>query len=126
MNPNPYEPPRAHETPGYPQAGYANGYPNSGGDVVPVNRTMFILAAVGAWFASVYWAILTLLAVIGAAMGGGSFIQVILPCYLIAMYAIRGFQIVKGDPVAAQKIVLLHVVGAIFAVLNAAGAASNA
>ena len=118
MNPNPYEPPRSYEASANPAnyGGYAQaGYPQSG-VAARVSRTPFILAAVGAWAASGYWALLTLLTAISAAMGSGSFAGVIVPCYLIVMYAVRGFQIIKGDPGAAQRIILLHVVGAVFTV----------
>ena len=122
MNPNPYEPPRSYEAPGI-AVGYPQGYPASA-VTAPGSRTLFILAAVGAWFASVYWAVFTGLAAVGASMGSGSFISVILPCYLIVMYAVRGFQIIKGDPAAAQRIISLHVIGAVFAVVNVVTGAS--
>jgi hypothetical protein len=79
---------------------------------------MFVLAAVGAGLASVYWAALTLLLGFGAAAGAVSGAQLILPCFLIAIYAVRAFQIFKGDPAAARKILWLHGLGALMAVFR--------
>jgi hypothetical protein len=47
--------------------------------------------------------------------------QVILPCVLIVLYAVRGVQLWKGDPAAAQRILVLHAVGGILAVVQMAG-----
>ena len=107
MNPNPYEAPQAPGPPG----GYP--YPPAG---PPADRTMFVLAAVGAGLASAYWAGLTLLIGFSAASG----FQIILPIVLIVLYAVRGVQIFKGDRAAARRILWLHGFGAISAVLQIA------
>jgi hypothetical protein len=103
MNQNPYQPPAAYA----PSAAAAGG-----------NRGAFVLAAIGAWFAGVYWAAITLLIVLGMAMGSGSGLQLVLPCVLIGLYAVRGYQIFNGDPNAARRIIWLHGVGCIAAVLQ--------
>jgi hypothetical protein len=102
MNMNPYEPPRA--------AGFATA--------VNVNRTPFVLAAIGALLASLYWAGLTLLIGVGVAVGSASPLQVLLPCVLIALYLARGFQIWKGDVNAARRILWLHGFGGIMALVQ--------
>jgi hypothetical protein len=107
MNPNPYQPPAP-----YPAPPYA---------VPPTNRTPFLLAAVGAWLASAYWAVMTALLGLGAVMGSGSGTQIILPVVLIGLYAVRGFQILKGDPAAARRILWLHGIGAVAALVQAFG-----
>ena len=106
MNPNPYQPPNAQGP-----LPYAPGGP-------PPDRTMFVLAAVGAGLASAYWAGLTLLIGLGAAYGSVSGFQAILPIVLIVLYAVRGVQIFKGDPAAARRILWLHGIGAISAVIQ--------
>ena len=106
MAPNPYQPPQA-----------PFGYPQS---APPENRTMFVLAAIGAGLASVYWAGLTLLIGLGAAMGSASMVQVILPIVLIVLYAVRGLQIFKGDRAAARRILWLHGLGCIAAFMQIA------
>lgn len=98
---NPYEPPRAavvEET--RERAG---------------SRTTLLLAALGAWAASLYWAALTALIAFGAAMGSVSPTQVILPVVLIGLYAVRGFQIMKGQQRAIRSLMWLHGVGGVFA-----------
>jgi len=85
-----------------------------------MNRTPFILAGVGALLASVYWAGLTLLIGVGVASGSVSSMQVILPIVLIVLYALRGFQLFKGDPTAARRILWLHGVGGVMAVIQIA------
>ncbi len=103
--PNPYQPPAP-----YPASPYG----------APVtNRTPFVLAAVGAWLASAYWAVMTVLLGLGAALGSGSATQIIWPVVLIVLYAMRGFQIFKGDPNAARRILWLHGIGAVAALLQA-------
>jgi hypothetical protein len=107
MTPNPYDPPR------YDPAGPAPGI------AAPAyNRTPFILAAVGAGLASLYWAAMTLLIGLGAALGTGSGVQVILPIVLIVLYAVRGYQLFQGDPSAARRILWLHGVGGAAALLQ--------
>lgn len=107
-NPNPYQAPRPQAPFDYRQAG------------PPEDRTMFVLAAIGAGLASVYWAALTLLIGLGAALGSVSMFQVVLPIVLIVLYAVRGFQIFKGDRNAARRILWLHGLGGIAAIMQIA------
>ena len=86
----------------------------------PLNRTPFILAGVGAMLASLYWAALTLLIGFAAASGSGSTFRVIVPCILIALYAVRGYQLFKGDPAAARRVLWLHGIGGVMAVIQIA------
>lgn len=110
MNVNPYEPPRP------PPANFP--YPQN---VAPaVNRTPFVLAAVGAWCASGYWALMALFLGLGAMNGSGSGLGLILPLVLIVLYATRGVQIFKGDPSAVRRILWLHGLGALAATSQAA------
>ena len=113
-DPNPYAPP----TPPSPYAqgayGPAYGQPNPAAP----SRTMFILAGVGALATSAYWAVLALFIGIGAASGSASGLTVIMPIVLIALYAYRGVQLFKGDPSAASRLLWLHGVGGVMAVLN--------
>jgi hypothetical protein len=109
MNRNPYQAPQPPQAPGPP------GYPPG---AAAVNRTPFVLAAVGAGLASVYWAALTLLIGLGVALGSGSVTQVIVPGILIVLYAMRGWQIFKGDPNAARRILWLHGVGGVVAIMQ--------
>ncbi len=92
--------------------------PHLGPTPRPLDRTFPILGAVGAWLASGYWAVLTLLIGIGAASGAGSGMQVIIPCVLIGLYAWRGIQLFKGDPTAAKSLLWLHGMGAVMAVFQ--------
>ena len=103
MNPNPYQPP--------------GDYRPAGAGVATVNRTPFVLAAVGAWLAGAYWAAITLLLTFGVATGSVSAAQIILPCILIALYAMRGYQLFQGDPAAARRILWLHGVGGVAAIV---------
>ncbi|MEO7094948.1 MAG: hypothetical protein ABI175_16940 [Polyangiales bacterium] len=105
MSLNPYQAPDAYLTDGQPGAR---------------GRGMFVLAAIGAWLASVYWAGLTALLALGAAAGATSPLQIIMPCVLIVLYAFRGVQLYKGDAAAAQKIVVLHAIGGIMAIIQIA------
>jgi hypothetical protein len=84
----------------------------------PTSRRLFILAAIGAGLASVYWAALTVILGFGAASGSTSGVQVVLPCVLVVLYAMRGFKILKGDRAAARGILWLHGLGALMAVLR--------
>ncbi|MGD0527698.1 MAG: hypothetical protein ABSE49_21375 [Polyangiaceae bacterium] len=107
QGPNPYPPPAPYQASPYG---------------VPVaNRTPFVLAAAGAWLASAYWAVMTGLLGLGAMLGSGSVAQIILPVVLIGLYAMRGFQIFKGDPNAARRILWLHGIGAVAALIQALG-----
>ena len=103
MSPNPYNP---------PQSAY-------GVAEAAANRTPFILAAAGAWLASAYWAVLTLLIALGVSAGAGSATTLFLPCILIGLYAVRGYQLYRGDRRAASRILWLHGVGAVVAIFQA-------
>jgi hypothetical protein len=103
MTPNPYEPPRAAG----PTAAVATA-----------SRGPFVLAAVGAFLAGGYWALITLLLVAGVAAGSVSGAQIILPVILIALYIARGTQLLRGDPMAARRILWLHGVGGIAAIVQ--------
>ncbi len=83
-------------------------------------RTMITLAAVGAWIASAYWAVLTLLILFAASAGAVSYGQIIVPIILIGLYAMRGFQLFKGDATAAGSLLWLHAIGGIMAVIQMA------
>ena len=108
MTPNPYDPPQSHKQPAATLA-----VTGAAGD-----RKLFVLAAIGAGLASLYWAALTLLIGLGVAVGTGSPIQIILPCVLIALYATRGYQLFQGDPAAARRILWLHGIGGAAAFLQ--------
>lgn len=75
------------------------------------------LAAVGAFAAAAYWALLTLL--IG--ITGQSPLQMLIPFLLIALYAYRGYQLVKGNVVAAQGLIWLHGIGAVMTIIQLSG-----
>jgi len=109
MTPNPYQPPNP----------YAGAPPVASSGVAAVNRTPLVLAAVGAWLASLYWAALALLRGLFAAAGTGSGAMVIMPIVLIVLYAMRGFQVLQGDPAAARRLLWLHAFGALAALLLA-------
>jgi hypothetical protein len=111
MNQNPYEPPGQVAPPGY--------LPGAEGTAT-MNRGPFILAAIGAILASVYWAGLTLLIGFGVAFGSTSMAQIILPCVLIVLYAVRGYQLFMGDPLAARRILWLHGAGGVAAIVQMA------
>jgi hypothetical protein len=98
---NPYQPPD-------PQPGMAP------------SRTPFLLAGIGALAASAYWALYTGLVGLSVAGAGVSPVRMILPFVLIVLYAVRGFQIFKGDGRAATSILWLHGIGGIMAVINMA------
>ncbi len=108
MNQNPYQAPGLYAP---PAAAVAVGAPN---------RTLFILAGVGALLASGYWALMTLLLVAGMAAGTVSGTTLIFPVILIVLYALRGLQIIKGDVAATRRILWLHGVGAIAAIVQMA------
>jgi hypothetical protein len=107
VNQNPYDAPRADGPPWQAQGAMS----------ATTNRGPFILAAVGAWLASAYWAALTLLIGLGAAIGTTSPAQIVLPCVLIVLYAVRGLQLFKGDPNAARRILWLHGIGGLAAIV---------
>ena len=105
MNPNPYQAPSMFVS--SPQ-----------GPVAAPNRTLFILAGVGALLACAYWAGMTLLIGLGMATGTGSAVNLFFPVILIVLYAVRGLQILKGDVSATRRILWLHVVGGVAAVVQ--------
>jgi hypothetical protein len=105
MTPNPYDPPQH-----YKQPAAGPGVAGAAG-----NRNLFVLAAIGAGLASLYWAALTLLIGVGVAIGTGSPVQIVLPFVLIALYAVRGYQLFRGDPAAARRILWLHGIGGLAA-----------
>jgi hypothetical protein len=109
MTPNPYQPPNP----------YAGAPPGASPGVAVVNRTPFVLAGVGAWLASLYWAALALLRGLFAAAGAGSGALVVMPLILIVLYAVRGFQVMQGDVAAARRLLWLHGFGAMAALLLA-------
>gem|GEM_PF-6072742 len=97
VNSNPYEPPGLYEPPQQ-----------------PTSKTPFILAAIGAFAASLYWAGLTLLIGLSEASG----VQMVMPFVLVGLYAFRGFQVYSGDPAAAQRLLWLHGIGAAMTVFQ--------
>lgn len=84
------------------------------------SKTPFLLAAIGSALAALYWAGLTALIAFAATFGSVSGAQIILPCVLIALYGWRATQIYKGDPDAARKVLWLHGLGGITAVIQIA------
>lgn len=84
----------------------------------PPNRTPFIMAGVGAFAASAYWAILTLLLGFAALTNGASGAQVIMPVILIVLYAYRGVNVMRGDARSARSLLALHAIGGIFAAIQ--------
>jgi hypothetical protein len=82
---------------------------------------MLMLAGLGAGLASLYWAGMTLLILVGTLAGSTSVVQLILPVVLIGLYAARAFQMLRGDVGAARSIVFLHAFGGLMAVLSMAG-----
>jgi hypothetical protein len=107
MSPNPFEPPRAPAP--------TNDSPA---------RTYFVLASVGGFLAAGYWALLTALLGLGIAAGTISSTQIVLPAILIVLYIMRGAQILKGDVAATQRILWLHIVGGVVALLQMGSAGS--
>ena len=103
MTPNPYEPPQAS---------------GSAATVAAARRGPFVLAAVGAFLAGGYWALITLLLVAGVAAGSVSGAQIILPVILIGLYIQRGTQLLRGDARAASRILWLHGVGGVVAIMQ--------
>jgi hypothetical protein len=102
-SPNPYQPPGA-------PAGREPGQRN---------RAPFVLAAVGAGLASLYWGAMVLLTL---SMGNGAGPQSFLPLLLVGLYAYRGYQIFTGDTQAAGRILWLHGIGAVMAFMQMMGA----
>jgi hypothetical protein len=81
-------------------------------------RAKFMLAAVGAFLASGYWALLTFVLGVGAAAGMNSSFRLLLPCMLIGLYAVRGVQLLKGDLSATTRILWLHGAGGAVAIIQ--------
>jgi hypothetical protein len=104
-SPNPYQPPRAADAP--------QGEPGA-----RQNRTLFVLAAIGAGMASLYWAGLTALLGFGTAFGSTPGSKVIVPGVLVIFYAVRAYQIFQGNISAAKRILWLHGVGGMLAVFQ--------
>jgi hypothetical protein len=102
----------------------SGGYPGEPGGGSPSARGTFLLAAIGAWFAAAYWALMTGLYGLGAALGSGSVVNLLLPGVLIVLYILRGMQVLRGDAGAARRLLVLHCVGGAVALLNVAGASS--
>ncbi|HXU80664.1 MAG TPA: hypothetical protein VN914_04665 [Polyangia bacterium] len=105
VDPNPYQPPRAPDDEG--------------------RRNLFVLAAVGAFLASLYWALVTALLAFGIAKGSMEGTALILPVVLVAMYASRGYRIWKGDADAARGILWLHGLGMVMAVIHMTSGAAQ-
>ena len=84
-------------------------------------KRALLLAAVGAFLASGYWAVVALLLRAAATTHGSSGPRLIVPIVLIAIYAVRGYQMLTGDVGAARRIVWVHGVGGAFAILQMAG-----
>jgi hypothetical protein len=83
------------------------------------NRTPFIIAAVGSWLASAYWALLTALTFLTAITGGElSGFRALLPLVLIVLYAVRGFGALRGDPRSLNSLTWLHGIGAVATLIN--------
>ena len=71
--------------------------PPAGADaMVAAERGKFVLAAIGAFLAAGYWALVTALTGLGAMMGTGSPANLVLPVVLIGLYAVRGYQISRA------------------------------
>jgi hypothetical protein len=106
VSPNPYQPPGASDRrePGQP------------------NRTPFVLAAVGAGLASLYWAAMVVLVL---SMGDAAGPQAFIPIVLVGLYGYRGYQIFTGDKQAAQRILWLHGIGAVMAFIQMMSGASG-
>lgn len=97
---NPYEPPSAIAARARPRA------------------LSVTLAAFAGFAASAYWAALTLLLAFAAANGSISGAQVILPIVLIVLYGLRGWQLWQGDRAAATRLLWLHAIGGLMAIVQ--------
>jgi len=75
------------------------------------------LGAIGGFAAAAYWAGLT--ALIG--VSGLSPLQMLLPFVLIALYGYRGYQLMKGNVVAAKNLLWLHGLGAVMTIIQITG-----
>jgi hypothetical protein len=85
----------------------------------PPSRTPFVLAAIGAGLAALFWAGWTLLLASSGA-SGPSPTQVILPIVLVVLYGWRGFRLLQGDPTAARSLLWLHGLGGVMAAIGIA------
>lgn len=84
----------------------------------PQARARFKQAAIVAWLASAYWALMTALIALGVAAGAASGSALVLPAALIALYAYRGYQVFHCNLAAATGLLILHVVGGAVAVFQ--------
>jgi hypothetical protein len=82
------------------------------------NRTPMIVAAVGAWLASAYWALLAALTFLAAIAGELNGFRALLPLVLIVLYAVRGFGAFRGDPRSLNSLTWLHGIGAVATLIN--------
>lgn len=80
-------------------------------------RTQFLLAGVGACLAALWWGLVAVLAFFGSRTDTPP-LQVVLPVVLVGLYGFRGLQLFKGDVRAAQRLIYLHAVGAVVAILQ--------
>ncbi len=81
-------------------------------------RGRFMQAAIAAWLAAGFWAVMTGLIALGVAYGGAAETALILPAVLIGFYAFRGFQVWKGEVAAATALLWLHGVGGAIALFQ--------
>jgi hypothetical protein len=101
MQTNPYEPPTA--------------------DVpAPERKKALVLAGIGAWLASAYWAAITLLLMLSVAARPAGGAQLLMPVFLVGIYAVRGYQMFMGDVSAARRILWIHGVGGVLAAVQVA------
>ncbi len=75
-------------------------------------RTVFVLAAIGAALAALFWG--ALLALLFLGMKGGAKVeglQLIMPVILVVLYGMRAFAVYNGDRNAAKRLMFLHGLG---------------
>ena len=84
------------------------------GGLPPGNRTAVLLAVAGAFLAAAYWTVLILLMFASGAGSAMSPLQIVLPLIVIALYAMRGVQLYRGDTRMATNLMWLHVLGGLF------------
>ena len=99
-----------------------NPYAPPGNDVAldarARTKTLFFFAGGAAWLAAVWWAVVAAVTLFAVSAGNITPLFLVLPLFLVVAYAVRGAQIMKGDVRAAQRILLLHAVGAVAAILQ--------
>lgn len=106
-----------------PQAPYRTDY-----GTMPAAQTTpvsFVLAALGAGLASIYWAGLTALIGLAVTTSAASPAQIIMPIVLIVLYAVRAVQIFKGNGAALNSALWLHGIGAVMGVVQMASGDST-